>query len=147
MRRWREDVARLLAAVFLYALLLPPDAAPCIHHRAAAQLPAGAQPTAGAHEAHAGGHLASVGAAHRDAGQAGHGGGLGCGCCIGGMCAGACGGGCRLPSACCGAGAPIDLLLEASALTAAPARVVADTRSDLSAPLARPQTPRAPPVI
>ncbi len=133
IRQRMGKIARLLVAAFLYALLLPPGAAPCIHHPS---LPAHSQ-------------MSSAGGGEHSApaGDPEHGGGhLGCSCCIGGICGGGCSGGCRLPVGCAGHGGGLQPARLDESWLAVHGRVVADTRVDLSAPLVRPQAPRAPPL-
>lgn len=137
IRQRLSAIARLLVVAFVYALLLPPGSAPCIHHRAA--------PSHAAMSSHEG-HAARGPAAHETQGDSDHAGGhLGCSCCIGGMCGGNCGGGCRLPLGCTGCGGALRPTRLDDNRPVVLRRVVADTRVDLSAPLVRPQAPRAPP--
>ncbi len=132
IRQRMHAIARVLVVVFVYALLLPPGSVPCMHHPVPSSHAAMSAP---------GGHADHDAPADTDHGN-GH---LGCSCCIGGMCGGHCAGGCRLPLGCTGCGGSLRSARSDDDRSVAFRRVVADTRVDLSAPLVRPQAPRAPP--
>ncbi|RMF17753.1 MAG: hypothetical protein D6757_00795 [Alphaproteobacteria bacterium] len=131
-----------MVLAFAYALALPAGAVPCVHHAAAME--ATKAQTAEVHDHHA--HFATAdraSIAHKKAEHLFH--KLGCDCCIGGMCGGTCAGGCSLPPV-AGAFLTIDTMADGPNASAFRSRAAADTRVDLSAPMIRPQAPRAPPV-
>ncbi len=144
MKWWRQHARRIAWTVVValgYALALPAGAVPCVHHAAA--MAAAKTQAARAHHDHA--HFMRADRstkAHEKAEHLAH--ELGCDCCIGGNCAGGCATGCSLPAVCC---ALLTTRLAASGpnVPAHKPRAAADTRADLSAPMIRPQAPRAPP--